>query len=84
MVYGAVAWMSFALFLLLIGMGLGGKYLSDNTKGDFYNTPVAFWFGQLAIYILSIIELYNIYSSNGAQSKAPEGHLPVATQQNNS
>ena len=45
MVYGAVAWMSFALFLLLIGMGLGGKYLSDNTKGDFYNTPVAFWFG---------------------------------------
>ncbi|KAM3130917.1 hypothetical protein pb186bvf_016940 [Paramecium bursaria] len=89
-VYGTVGWLSFALFILLIGMGLGGQYVRDKSNGTEYNQPVAFWFGQFAIYVLSLVEIYRLYAQNCVQIKKvpPESHsevhIPVATQENHS
>ncbi|CAD8105300.1 unnamed protein product [Paramecium sonneborni] len=56
---------TFSIFILLIGMGIGQQGINkvNDSYGQFfyidYNYPVALWFIQLCLYLMSLINLHN-------------------------
>ncbi|CAD8180661.1 unnamed protein product [Paramecium octaurelia] len=61
---------TFSILILLIGMGIGSEALRRGTKGyTTYNVPVAFWFIQLSLYIMSLVNLHNFKQQEGNEKK---------------
>ncbi|CAD8098486.1 unnamed protein product [Paramecium primaurelia] len=59
-----------SIILLIAGVGIISDVISEVTKkalksSDPYNTPLAFWFIQLCLYILSLVNLHNLKNLEG-------------------
>ncbi|KAM3130911.1 hypothetical protein pb186bvf_016934 [Paramecium bursaria] len=80
-IYSAAIILTFGVLVLLVGMGFGAQFYTDKYQEHYYyDTPIAFWFGQLAIYVIAMVEIYNFHSDHSVQQKVSQLHLPITQQ----
>ncbi|KAM3130919.1 hypothetical protein pb186bvf_016942 [Paramecium bursaria] len=77
-IYSAAITLTFGVLVLLVGMGFGAQFYTDKYQEHYYyDTPIAFWFGQLAIYVIAMVEIFCFHSDHSVQQKDSQLHLPI-------
>lgn len=50
------------LFLLLIGCGIGAEDYNNLIPNTKYNLPVAFWFAEVGLWVLIVLQCHDYYA----------------------
>ncbi|CAK94191.1 unnamed protein product (macronuclear) [Paramecium tetraurelia] len=66
MLYAIFGINTFSILILLVGMGIQESEMEQVSVS--FNAPVAFWFIQLTLYIMSLVNLHNFRQQEGNQN----------------
>ena len=61
-ILGDISFSFMGLFLLLIGCGIGAEDYNNLIPNTKYNLPVAFWFAEVGLWVLIVLQCHDYYA----------------------